>query len=778
MVTRAAAIPVAFTRVYDSRIDDNHDFGPGWRLSLAEEIVVREGTLTYTDRSGARHRFALDPSGSYRASPPKPSHLRTKVTVSSGRVRLETENGAIREFTGRSGTPDMRKYSISSYKAPNGGELVFHYDDEHLSSVTVRNKRVFSIERDARGRIVSASDNLGRTVRYSYTADYLLKDVLDVAGHLWWYEYDEDRLARAMGPNRQPFLKVRYRHGKVSQSIAGRSYAFEYHPSRRTQVVEGTGAAHTFHQAESGATYQMQSSTGASWRLVLGPDSLPRRLTTGRGSHFFYYDSARRLVKISESSNEGTREWTMEYDEGVITAMRSGEGLTTVMRVDDRTIVTMPLMKIEFATDSHGVRYVEDNFRIEGISHAVAVERDSFGEISAMRSGTSTVYFVRNGTGRITGVTYPNGFESAYAYDALGNRVSAHYSEKVSEHYAYDPSGNIVRISSAGPNGHAGTQAYLIGKMNRVRSIVNVHNGLSMDVGYDVDGNPVTFDTKDDTVVAKYQAGHLVSLRSTRTADVVHVDEQMRYAMDVDLTHERTSAKRSLLARNVESRYQPDYGTISFSESNQAMVDDPIESGVPSYVEASMILDLSRTFFAPGNHIVSFEKPSNPVFHPPEYASLNCCVPCVGLSCICAGASSLFAPANQSAPLAPCGCLLQDAVEFVQRLLNDGGSATEDSGETDEEDKEPTCLPCRPPVGTLMFLFHTKHNRGHPDSGDRNHNLPGSHHYHHLKVGQIPATHATRPCECQTQENTKATTERYPEEIIDQPVSGGGLDDC
>ncbi len=46
IVARAQG-PVAFARVHDSRIAANADFGPGWRLSLAEELLT-DGEATRT----------------------------------------------------------------------------------------------------------------------------------------------------------------------------------------------------------------------------------------------------------------------------------------------------------------------------------------------------------------------------------------------------------------------------------------------------------------------------------------------------------------------------------------------------------------------------------------------------------------------------------------------------------------------------------------------------------------------------------------------------------
>ena len=48
-----------FSRVYDSRIQQGRDFGPGRRFSLAEELAVVDDGLIYTEGSGARYAFRL-----------------------------------------------------------------------------------------------------------------------------------------------------------------------------------------------------------------------------------------------------------------------------------------------------------------------------------------------------------------------------------------------------------------------------------------------------------------------------------------------------------------------------------------------------------------------------------------------------------------------------------------------------------------------------------------------------------------------------------------------
>ena len=50
--------PISFGRVYDSRIEENDDFGRGWHLNLLEELHMSDdGSLVYVDSSGSRYRF-------------------------------------------------------------------------------------------------------------------------------------------------------------------------------------------------------------------------------------------------------------------------------------------------------------------------------------------------------------------------------------------------------------------------------------------------------------------------------------------------------------------------------------------------------------------------------------------------------------------------------------------------------------------------------------------------------------------------------------------------
>lgn len=645
LVTRTPAMIVEFARVYDSRIEHNDDFGAGWRLSLAEELWLDDGALIYVDRAGARHRFASDDGVEYRASPMTPRHSQTRITVGEKETVVRSRDGTTRTFERQRGAPG--KYVVSTFKTANGGETSFSYQDGLLASVHAEGRRIFVLARDEAGKVASVRDLPGRVVGYSYTASGQLKDVFDVAGNPWRHEYGEFGLTRAVGPNGQPLLAVRYLDGKVAESRAARSYSFAY-GENRTDVADGFGVQRTFANLESGITHRLASSDGTDWQLALGTGNEITELRTAKESHAFWYDDSGRLAQMRRSSSDGSQDWTLTYEGERLVRILSDDGATTIDYQGGTTRLSMPSSyKVEFTVADGRLQRVEsrdEGAELPRYGRTVEIAYSASGDVSAIESRTlgrpdaQGAHFTRNALGQITSTRYASGFEGTYEYDALGNRVSVRYTGGTSRHYAYDPSGNMVGVSSSAPDGLSGTQSYSIGEMNRVATVRN-GDGKSMDIGYDSNGNAVEFKTDDDTVHAKYQSeGRLARIWSSRTGAALAVDDDMQYDLEVDRVHERTPAKRAVLTRSAFEALQPHYGTVTFGETSHAAfpVDpfDLLDAHVPHYFNVSAILDLAGLFaYSP---VADFEKPSNPAFHPPEYRARNGCIPCLATGCSCA----------------------------------------------------------------------------------------------------------------------------------------------
>lgn len=90
-------VPLVFGRVHDSRIARNADFGPRWRLSLAEELRIDDSGAEYVDRAGAVHRFKKE-GDDYSPSPVTPRHSGTTLEVDGDTARLVEASGTVRNF--------------------------------------------------------------------------------------------------------------------------------------------------------------------------------------------------------------------------------------------------------------------------------------------------------------------------------------------------------------------------------------------------------------------------------------------------------------------------------------------------------------------------------------------------------------------------------------------------------------------------------------------------------------------------------------------------------
>ena len=205
IVTRAQG-PVVFARVHDSRIAGNADFGPGWRLSLAEELLVDGDAATYVDESGARHAFARTGTA-WTASPPTPRHSATTLAfadIDGIRIAVLADGDAVRTF--EQADAAGARYVVRLVRTP-ACELVFDYDGGRLRTVSHDGGTLFDVERDRDGRIAALRDDHGRSVHYAYDADGRLETVRDIAGSDWHYLYrDDGLLGGAVDPEGRTYL--------------------------------------------------------------------------------------------------------------------------------------------------------------------------------------------------------------------------------------------------------------------------------------------------------------------------------------------------------------------------------------------------------------------------------------------------------------------------------------------------------------------------------------------------------------------------------------------
>ena len=187
----------------------------------------------------------------------------------------------------------------------------------------------------------------------------------------------------------------------------------------------------------------------------------------------------------------------------------------------------------------------------------------------------------------------------------------------------HDGRGNIIKVQDFNPQGDVFSQTYKVDRMNRVTRIeFDDSNGL--DVRYDGLGRPSGFDTEDHSVNVEYLGdGKPVRLRSGMAT--LSLDSGNGNVMDQPIQ----SRPRSFLHNDNRAHGQPDYGWVSVDQHSLDVRLIPVEiNSVSVYLDAELKL-LSLKSWLDQENRGKIEKPSNPIFQPPEYVSTNCCASCL-----------------------------------------------------------------------------------------------------------------------------------------------------
>ena len=143
--------------MYDSALDEDADFGPGWKLTLSEEIV-RDGTrLAFTDAANATYPLVID------GTAVKPAHPASSP-VQSGEIAGDAivlrSPGLTRRFEPIDGVYRLAEASHAT------GWVRLTYRNGLIERAASASATV-NFKRRADGRIVAVQDALGRSA-YAY----------------------------------------------------------------------------------------------------------------------------------------------------------------------------------------------------------------------------------------------------------------------------------------------------------------------------------------------------------------------------------------------------------------------------------------------------------------------------------------------------------------------------------------------------------------------------------------------------------------------------------
>jgi RHS repeat-associated protein len=324
----------------------------------------------------------------------------------------------------------VSKYEYDSYGDQTGAtdaegdRRTWSYDEDsrEISSVNPRghvegaeaSKYTTTIERDAQGRAVKVTDELGHTMKYTYDGDGNLEVLTDAAGHTTRFTYDaDDETVKVERPNKATAETTYDAAGRVVTQTDGNKHTTTYVRDVLEEVTEVVDPLGRTTHKEYDASGRLKALTDAAER-----------------TSSFTYDAAGRLKEVSYSDGV-TPSVKSEYNvDGYRTKMIDGSG-TTKYTYDQ-------LDRLTESKDGHG--------------DVVAYEYDLANELTKTTyPGGKSVTRTFDSAGRLASVTDWLEHTTKFGYDADANLTSTTYPAGTGDKdtYAYDAADQMSEASAS-----------------------------------------------------------------------------------------------------------------------------------------------------------------------------------------------------------------------------------------------------------------------------------------------------------------------------------------
>jgi len=640
-LVRLDSVPIVAGRVYDSQLAAETDFGPGWKLSVSEVIRQHGNALQYIDASGSVYELQLEGTRIVSSYP----HL---TGITGGR----RQSGDIELSTARF-TKTFRNirgdYYLARIADGFGNSLDLHYTETQVSRISSQHGRYIEVTRDASGRISSMHDDAGRAVVYQYDLAGRLYSVRGVGGTQWRYRYDATgRLVGVTDPRGIDALTAGYSaEGRVGDArVLYDVMSFSYQGSV-TAVRNGVQNAATFWHHASGLTSAIQDFAGATTEITFDEALRPASLSfNGAAVAQLRYGENGNLQEVRSSIEGRPRVTRFSYD--------SEQRLAAVV-ADDQPIAEYAYDtagRVIRAQDAAGVRSYgftgETGQQVHFGETTLDIQRNSFGLMSGFSTGHQSVAISYTASDQVSALQYAeygDVYEVNYTYGASGLRSGGSYVVAEDEpapanlSLDYDPVGNLTDLDLEYPDGAHNSQTYVLGINNQLVRLMNPRRADAA-FEYDSAGRPTRRTLGTNYVSYTYDSLGRVAAVYERGRKML----EWRYGpMDVDAAteaddHTPWTAIDEPIASGIfgsvdsiayaRTRGTP-FGPIRF---NAAMARFVLPTQLVPSADRVTLVSLQRrnTPLSAEHHAkvspgpLGFDRPSNALFLPPEFSSLNC----------------------------------------------------------------------------------------------------------------------------------------------------------
>jgi YD repeat-containing protein len=631
-------LPVVVARVYDSTLRHGTDFGAGWRLA-AEETITRQsdGEIIYVDDSGSKIAL-VRAGGGYVLRDSTPTDI-TSIRADGRGVRISLRSGWSKEFS------RLRdSFVLTTVRDAHGNALSFIYQGAQLNRIQGQNGRFVQIERNRFGRIARVTDDQGRHVVYGYDGRGRLETVTDFGGNAWRYEYDRaGLLQRIIDPRNAEIMLVAYdsRDRARSVRILGAQYRYGY-AGRETAIEDEAKRVTRVAHDRNGIATSIINANGFRSQITL--DQL------NRVTALFHNGSARATVRyratgevesLTRLDGERRIEFAFEHDDvGRVTRVSSASGPDLTLEYN----ATGDLLKKseDNETTEYAYNPLGDLTLVKQGDEATVYTHNADGQIETITSSRGTTRLTYFPDGKVKSIQFAEGSVHEYRHNALGFREATHRNDGTRMYYEYDVSGNLVRSDGSSADGRVAGQVLDVDENARV---VGIHyaNGDDTAITYDEDGNPQTLDDGSGSPFEYIYDGtnRLVAVRQGDRITGSHVyaptEPDLRLQLDDRTMRVGANALRQstsiggVLSLLYARPYGSTAGVVRFDQATRSF-DLPTEFGIvlPDAVATNSLVRRKLVDVDDGDvrRRVDFDRPSNVIFVPPEYATINCGIGC------------------------------------------------------------------------------------------------------------------------------------------------------
>lgn len=551
------ALGLKFSRMYNSRDNQQRLLGYGWRTNYDYELIEMDNGDVYEfNSSGAGTHYILKQDGSFFTPNGKYSTL---IKNDAGSYTLTRRHGEKQTFNTQG--------KLIRAEDARGNFLVLSYNaGSILTSVEDSAGRKIEFTTDA-DRIVQAKDPLGRITKYDYDSSNNLIKITDPANNEVHYVYDDDHnIIEMTNPNGN---KTYYAYDEQDRAYMNwqdgdkNKETLSFDSDTQTTLTDANGNSTIYEFNKYGLTTKIIEADGATTEYIYNANLQKSKVIDPNGKETtFTYFADKNLETITDSQGRITKfTYNTEFNK-IQTVTDTLNNVTSYEYDTEGNLIklTDALNNItEYTYDEQGnclsvkdplnnvTRFEYDEFAnliktTDALNNETTITYDAAGNpltvTDAKGNITTNTYDVLN---RLKEIAYPDTSSVSVDYDGFGNKIKATNALGLKTNYIYDNAERLITVTDPA-----------------TYTVIN---------SYDLFGNPLSVTDQNGNVTS------LVYDNKNRLKEEINaLDKKTVYEYDLfDRVVSKTDAKNNIinyvydeLGNLVQTRY-PDSTMVTYS---------------------------------------------------------------------------------------------------------------------------------------------------------------------------------------------------------------------